>query len=156
MTSLSDPYITTIKDAGQKLTGPKRRKFQAQVAIDYLDSKPLSAERTFGWGRKTVELGLHELRTGYTCVDNFKARGNKKTEKKERKLETDICDLADSKSQSDPKFQTPFKYTRITAKAMREALITQKDWKNESLPCVKTVGNILNADFRWHSFTLIY
>jgi len=41
-------------------------------------------------------------------------------------LEIDIVALADPESQIDPKFRTMFKYTRITAKAMREALMTQK------------------------------
>jgi hypothetical protein len=41
-------------------------------------------------------------------------------------LENDIISLAEPESQIDPKFQTAFKYTRITAKAMREALITKK------------------------------
>ncbi len=144
MTTLSEQPVATIKDAAKKLTGTKRSAFQAQVAIDYLNSKPRMAERTFGWDRKTVELGLHELRTGLICVDNFKARGNKKTEEKNRQLETDICSLAEPPSQIDPKFQTTFTYTRITARAMREALMTEKGWKNEHLPCEKTIGNILN------------
>jgi len=144
MTALSEQHIATIKDASTKLTGFKRRAFQAQVAIDYLKSKPRLTERTFGWDRNTVQLGLQELRTGIVCIDNFKARGNKKEEEKNHPLEIDICYLAEPKSQTDPKFQTPFKYTRITAKAMREALITEKDWEESSLPCEKTIGNILN------------
>ncbi len=50
MTQLSEQHITTIKDAAKKLTGAKKRALQAQVAIDYVDSKPYLAERTFGWG----------------------------------------------------------------------------------------------------------
>jgi len=68
MTTLSEQHITTIKDAAKKLTGSKRRAFQAQVAIDYLDSRARLTERTFGWSRDTVALGLHELRTGFTCL----------------------------------------------------------------------------------------
>jgi len=144
MTRLSEQHITTIKDAAKKLTGSKRRAFQAQVDIDYLNSNPRLAEKTFGWDRKTVALGLNEVRTGIICVDNFKARGNKKTEVKKPQLEADIIALAEPKSQTDPKFQTAFKFTRITAKGMREALIADKGWKAEDLPCAKTIGNILN------------
>ena len=144
MTILSEQHIATIKDASKKLTGPKRRAFQAQVAIDYLKSKPRLTERIFGWDRNTVELGLHELRTGITCVDHFKARGNKRMEEKIQQLEFDICSLAEPASQTDPKFQTLFKYTRITAKAMRKALMTEKGWTDENLPCVRTISNILN------------
>ena len=71
MTLLSTQIIATIKDASQKLTGAKRRAFQAQVTTDYLNAKPCLAEKTFGWDRRTVALGLNELRSGMICVDNF-------------------------------------------------------------------------------------
>jgi len=142
--TLPKHYIATIKDASKKLSGSKRRAFQAQVAIDYLDSKSRLAERTFGWDRNTVELGLHELRTGFVCIGNFKARGNRKEEEKKPQLEVDICHLAEPESQVDPKFQSDFKYARITAKAMRETLINKKGWKDENLPSEKTIGNIMN------------
>jgi Rhodopirellula transposase DDE domain len=142
--NLSEQHIATFKDAAKKLTSTKRRAFQAQVAIDYLDSSPRLAEKIFGWGRDTVNLGLNELRTGMVCVDNVKARGNKKAEVKDPQLELDICCLAEPESQIDPKFQTTFQYTRITAKAMQAALITEKAWKTEDLPCEKNIGNIMN------------
>ena len=144
MTLLSTQIIATIKDASKKLTGAKRRRFQAQVTIDYLNAKPYLAEKTFGWDRRTVALGLNELRSGMVCVDNFKVRGNKKSEEKYPQLEADIVSLAEPESQTDPKFQTAFKYTRITANAMRKALMDDKGWKDENLPCEKTIGNILN------------
>ena len=144
MNELTDRLIITLKDAASKLTGAKRREFQAQVALDYLDGSARQAERVFGWWRKTVELGLHELRTGIICLDNASARSNRRTEEKLPALEHDIRALAEPQSQQDPKFQSPFQYTRITAKAMRQALIDQKGWKSEDLPCEKTIGNILN------------
>ena len=58
MINLSKQHIATIKDAAKKLTGATRREFQAQVSIDYLNSKPHLAEKIFGWDRKTVTLGL--------------------------------------------------------------------------------------------------
>ena len=133
MHELTEQQVTTTKDAARKLTGPKRRAFQAQVALDYLKGSARRAERVFGWGRRTVELGLNELRTGIVCAGDFSARGNKKTEEKYSQLEQDIRDLADAHSQQDPKFQSPFLYTRMTAKAMRKALIEQKGWTDEEL-----------------------
>lgn len=144
MNVLPEPQIATIRDAARKLTGAKRRAFQAQVTLDYLDGSARRAERVFGWSRKTVELGLNELRTGITCVDNYSQRGNRKTEEKLPQLEQDIRSLAEPESQVDPKFQSPFQYTRMTAKAMRQALIDKKGWKDEDLPCENTIGNILN------------
>lgn len=141
---LTETVVATIKDAASKLTGHKRRAFQAQVALDYLDGSARRAERVFGWGRQNVALGLHELSTGIICLDNFSARGNKKTEQKLPHLEQDLRDLAEPHSQQDPKFQSPFLYTRMTATAMRQALIEQKGWRDEELPHVNTIGEILN------------
>jgi transposase len=144
MPTLSKQYIATLKNAAKKLTGAKRRAFEAQVTLDYFDAKAYLAEQAIGWDRKTIALGLNELRTGIVCVDNFKARGNKKTEVKNPQMEVDIVALAEPQSQTDPKFQTLFKYTRITAKGMRIALITEKNWTGKDLPCEKTIGTILN------------
>jgi hypothetical protein len=144
MNELTEQQVATIQDAARKLTGAKRRAFQARVTLDYLEGSPRRAETVFGWSRKTVELGLNELRTGITCVGNFSGRGNRKTEEKQPQLEEDIRCLAEPESQTDPKFQSPFQYTRMTAKAMRQALIEKKGWKDEDLPCEKTIGNILN------------
>lgn len=144
MPTLSKQYIATLKDAAKKLTGEKRRAFEAQVTLDYFDAKAYLAEQAIGWDRKTIALGLNELRTGIVCVDNFKARGNKKTEVKNPQMEVDIVALAEPQSQTDPKFQTLFKYTRITAKGMRIALIIEKNWTDKDLPCEKTIGTILN------------
>lgn len=144
MSTLSKPYIATLKNAAKKLTGTKRRAFEAQVTLDYFDAKAYLAEQAIGWDRKTIALGLNELRTGIVCVDNVKARGNKKTEVKNPQMEVDIVALAEPQSQTDPKFQTLFKYTRITAKGMRITLITEKNWTDKDLPCEKTIGTILN------------
>jgi hypothetical protein len=82
VSELPEQYIATIKEAAKKLTGSKRRAFQAQVAIDYLNYNALKAEITLGWSRESVSLGFNEVCTGIICMDNFKARGNKKTEEK--------------------------------------------------------------------------
>ena len=144
MNELQEPHIATIKDAAQKLTGAKRRAFQAPVVLDDLNGSARRAAAVFGWSRRTVILGLHELRTGITCVDNTSARGNRKTEEKWPQLAEDMRSLAEPHSQVDPKFQSPFCYTRMTAKAMRQALIGQKSWQHGQLPCENTIGNILN------------
>jgi hypothetical protein len=70
-----------------------------------MNSKPYLAEKTFGWDRKTVALGLNEHRTGLVCFDNFKARGNKKTEVKMPQLEIDIVALAEPESLVTPSFR---------------------------------------------------
>jgi hypothetical protein len=144
MPQLPDQQVATLKDAASKLTGVKRRAFQAQVTLDYLEGSARLAETVLGWSRETVALGLHEVRTGIRCVERFSARGNRQSEEKQPHLELDIRALADPESQVDPKFQSPFLYTRITAQAMRQALMDQKGWPEEDLPCENTIGNILH------------
>lgn len=144
MNELTEQQIATFKDAAKKLTGAKRRAFQAQVTLDYVDGSARRAETVFGWWRETVKKGLDELRTGIPYEDRFSDRGNRKTEEKLPQLGKDIRSLAEPESQVDPKFQSPFLYTRMTAKAMRKALIAVEGWKDENLPCENTIGNILN------------
>lgn len=149
MSELTEQQIATIKDAAEKLTGAKKRAFEAQVTLDYLGESARRSETVFGWSRRTVLLGLNELRSCIRCLGNFSARGNRKTEVKLPQLEEDIRLLAEPESQVDPKFQSPFQYTRMTAKAMRQLLIDKKGWKSDELPCQNTIGNILNRlDYR--------
>ena len=111
---------------------------------DYFEGSARKAERQLGWGRQSVQLGLHERRTGITCVDNYRARGRHRSETKLPNLETDIRDLVDKEAQADPKFQSTFYYTRVSARAVREALITEKGYGNDALPNRQTIGNVLN------------
>ena len=146
---LTDPQVRTIKDGARKLTGAKRRAFQAQVTLDHLDGNVRQAESVFGWSRKTVELGLNELRTGITCIGNFGLRGRPRVEDEHPQLVEDMLSLVEPQSQTDPKFQGRFKYTRITAKAVRQALIDEKGWEEEQLPHENTIGVLLNRlDYR--------
>ncbi|MEM7758711.1 MAG: hypothetical protein AAF298_11375 [Cyanobacteria bacterium P01_A01_bin.40] len=141
---ITEKIKSTLKDAALKLTGYKKRAFMAQVTIDYLDSSPRKAETQLGWSRKAIATGLKELETGIVCIDNYRARGRKKTEELRPQLEKDISDLVDNYSQADPKLKSTFSYTKISARAVREALISKKGYQEEELPCRQTIGDILN------------
>lgn len=141
---ITEKIKSTLKDAALKLTGFKKRAFMAQVTIDYLDNSPRKAETQLGWSRKAIATGLKELETGIVCIDNYQARGRKKTEELIPQLEKDISDLVDNHSQADPKFKSTFSYTKISARAVREALISKKGYSEEKLPCRQTIGDILN------------
>ena len=134
----------TFQDAAQKLTGSRKRDFMAKVTQDYLGGSARRAETVFGWNRHSVQLGLHERRTGIVCVDNYRARGRDKSEEKLPNLETDIRSLVERHVQADPKFQSTFAYARISARAVREALINEKGYNETELPNRQTIGNILN------------
>jgi hypothetical protein len=144
LVELTEPVKETIRSAAQKLTGFRRRQFQAEVAIKYCQGHPRRAEEVFGWGRDAVNTGLNELRTGIRCVDNFSARGRHKTEEQHPELVTEIHALVEPASQADPKFQTPLAYTRITAKAVHEQLVANRAGKKHHVPSERTVHDILN------------
>ena len=141
---LSEPIKATLKDAARKLTGPKKRAFMAQVALDYFEGSARQCETYLGWSRRAVETGLHEKRTGIRCVDNYAARGRKKTEEHLPQLSADIRELIDGDVQADPKLQTTFCYSRVSARAVREQLVQEKGYLDEQLPCRQTIGRLLN------------
>ena len=144
MNTLTDATRFAIEQAAGLLTGAKRRRYMAEITREFFQGNARQVERELGWGRETVQKGLRELATGVQCVDNYTARGNKCTEEKWPSLEQDIRELVDPHSQADPQLQRPFAYTRITAKAVRQALIDHKGYVEEALPSENTIGNILN------------
>ena len=144
LTELTESVKDTIQSAVRKLTGFQRRQFQAEVAIKYCRSNPRRAERMFGWGRDAVNTGLHELRTGIRCVENYSTRGRRKSEESSPELVREIHALVEAKTQADPKFQTPLAYTRITAKAVHERLLANAAEDGRHVPAERTVYDVLN------------
>ena len=134
---LTDSMVATIKDAAVKLTGHRKRAFQGKVTLDYLGGSARRAETVFGWGREAVQRGLREiqgLRKRSTVIAHHNhrdARGRRKTEERLARLEEDIRSLVNPHSQVDPKFQSAFTYTRMTAAAVRKALIDDKGYRDE-------------------------
>jgi hypothetical protein len=146
---LTDAMVATIKDAAGKLRGRRKRTFQAKVTLDYLDGSARRAETVFGWGREAVGKGLLELQGRSASSDLSEhprrdARGRPKTEERLSGLEADIRSLVDPQSQVDPKFQSAFAYTRMTAASVRQALIERKGYPPQDLPCERTLRRILN------------
>lgn len=141
---LSDAVKVTFKDAAKKLTGHCKREFMAKVTEDYFGGSARKAETVLGWYRHSVQLGLDERRSGMICVDNYQARGRHKSEDHLPQLETDIRALVDGQAQADPKFQSTFLYSRISARAVREALVSEAGYAPNTLPTRQTIGEILN------------
>ncbi len=141
---LTEPVIATIKNAAKKLTGPKRRRFMAETTLELLDASPTKAERTFGWGRETVRKGLKELETGIICIDNYRGRGNKKTEDKIPNLKADIRKVLNPHSQIvDADANPPVIEVKLTVKMIRQTLIKQKSYTDKQLPAERTFLDIL-------------
>lgn len=141
---LTEPMIESLQSAARKLTGFRRRQFQAEMTLKYCAGRGRRAERVFGWGREAVDTGLNELRTGIRCLDHYSGRGRHKTEEQHPELAEEIRVLVEPHSQADPKFQTTFAYTRITAKAVHEQLAARAAGRDRPVPAERSLYRILN------------
>jgi Rhodopirellula transposase DDE domain len=141
---LGPSQIADLRLAASQMTGPKRRAFQAEMALKYCGGNPLLAETIFGWGRRTVEIGLAERRTGITCLGAQSAfSGRKRWEDTHPEAADALCQLAEAHAQQDPTFRTTLAYTRLTAQAAREALRT-RGYGEAQLPSPSTMAAVLN------------
>ncbi|MEH2027004.1 hypothetical protein [Nostoc sp.] len=48
----------------------------AKVTEDYFDSSARKAETVLGWNRQSVQLGLHERRTGDSLCRELSGKGS--------------------------------------------------------------------------------
>lgn len=144
--SLSASQIDDLKLASSLLSGAERRSFQAAMAVKYCRGYARLAERVFGWGRETVQLGLHERRTGIICLGAQPCcSGTTLWEEKHPEAAQALWALAESHSQQDPTFRTALSYTRLTAaEALRQ--LRAQGVPEEQLPSPSTMAEVLNRN----------
>jgi hypothetical protein len=166
---LSQAVKDTLNETQAGLSGYKRRHFMAQVVQSIFDGKPSRAENVLGWNRKTLGKALAEWegKFCYSCpdkfcpldtparhgqnfseylyIDRYYERGRKKAEVHLPNLLSDIQDIVDSQSQTDPTFHTNRLYTRLSAAEVRRQLMAQKGYTDDELPCAATINTKLNA-----------
>ena len=85
-----------------RIPWPSNRKAMAEVTTLLLDGKPRIAEDVFGWKRSTVELGMNELRTGISCINDLSSRCKPKTEDKYPETLADIHSIMEPECHADP------------------------------------------------------
>jgi Rhodopirellula transposase DDE domain len=141
---ISQQQIADLRLAAAQMTGATRRAFQAEMTEQYCAGNPRHAERMFGWGRETVEVGLAERRTGVTCMGAQSAfSGRKRWEDRHPQAAAALRSLAEAQAQQDPTFRTALAYTRLTAKAAVATLRAQGVSKKH-VPAPSTMATILN------------
>jgi hypothetical protein len=133
-----------LQRGAQRLKGHQRRLFLAEVTVALCDGNARQAERRFGWGRETIDKGLHELRQGIRCVENFAARGRSRWEDLHPQLAVDIRALVEPHTQADPELKSSRRYTNWSAAEVLTALRTQKGHAVDDLPSERTMRDILN------------
>jgi Rhodopirellula transposase DDE domain len=136
-------FDTLIRSGARRLTGYQRRLFQAEVTMALCGGCPRQAERRFGWGRETVEKGLHEAHHGVRCVENFAARGRQRREQKDPQLAADIRAIVEPHTYTDPELKSARRYTNLSAAEVRQALF-DRGYPQEKVPSERTLRDILN------------
>jgi Rhodopirellula transposase DDE domain len=136
-------FDVLICSGARRLAGYERRLFVAEVATELCGGSARRAERRFGWGRATVEKGLHESCSGVRCLENFAARGRPRSQEKYPRLAEDIRAIVEPRTQADPELKSSRRYTNLSAVEVREALIA-KGYSQEELPSERTMRDILN------------
>lgn len=136
--------IADLRFAASKMTGARRRAFQAEMTVKYCEGNARLAETVFGWGRHTVALGLAERRTDVRCLGAQSAfSGRQRWEDRHPQVAQALRQLADAHAQQDPTFRTSLAYTRLTAKAARNAL-REQGYEEDQLPSPSTMAEVLN------------
>ena len=135
--------LALLKKGAEHAKGSARRMYMAKVVQALGPGGQRLAEREFGWNRNTIRKGQYELEHG-AQQDNFAARGRKKVEAHLPNLLRDITDIASQDSETDPTFQTTKLYTPLSAKSVRQQLVTAKHYRGyraRKLPGVRTLNN---------------
>src|SRR3954452_788091 len=138
-----EQYDALIRSGARRLTGYQRRSFQAEVVTALCGGNARQAEYRFGWGRETVEKGLHEQQHGVRCLENFAARGRQRSEQKDPRLAADIRAIVEPHTYADPELKSARRYTNLSAAEVRDALIA-KGHPEGALPGERTMRDILN------------
>ena len=133
-----------LNEAKDKLKSSDRRQFMAKIVISLGPGGQRRAQRELGWNRNTILKGTKELNSGIVCIDNFSARGRKRSEDHLPHLLEDIKDIVEPVSQVDPTFRTDQTYCPLTAGEVRRRLIEEKNYSDQQLPKKRTIRSKLN------------
>jgi hypothetical protein len=143
MDDSTDPTDRLLRLAADRLTGHRKRAFQAEVAAALCDGSARRTERRFGWGRDAVHTGLRERATGIRCVGHSPARGRARTEDVDPELAADIRELVEPRTHADPELKTDRRYTDLAAREVVDRL-RAKGYAEADLPAERTMRDILN------------
>jgi len=141
---LTEGVREVIKSASKDLKGSGLRRFMADIVRKLGRGGQRQAQRELGWSRDTIRKGEHELRTGIECVDG--RCGNRAgIDKRLPTLKADIQDVVECWSQTDPRFRTTRRYTRLTVSQVAKRLVRDKGYDDLALPSNETIRTIMHG-----------
>src|SRR5438309_9602856 len=97
--------IPVLIDTARTLKASKRRLFMAKTVEAMGRGGQIWAEAHLRWNRETIRKGMHELRSGMTCVDAVHCRRRKPAEDHLPRLPDDVRAIAQGESQAEPRAQ---------------------------------------------------
>jgi len=136
-------YDALLQKGVDRLRTHQRRLFMAEVALELCGGSGRRAEQRFGWGRATVNQGLHELKSGVRCLENFAARRRPRWEEEPPQRAEDIRAIMEPHTQVDPEFKSERRYSNLSAREVLEAL-RKNGYADQDLPKERTMRDILN------------
>jgi len=141
---LTSELRVVILAAYKQLKAAARRRFMAEIVRELGPGGQRRAEEILGWDRGTIRKGEHELRSGVECLDG--RAGNKRRDVHDRhpQLSGDIKAIVDCWSQTDPRFQTPERYSRLSVPEVVERLIREKGYEDRELPSNETIRTMMH------------
>ncbi len=141
---LTESQIEDLRLAASKMSGASRRAFQGEICLKYCDGNARKAETILGWGRKNVQLGLEEKRSGIICLGAQSMRsGAKSWSEKQPSAAVALREIGEAHAQQDPSFRTSIAYTRLTA-AEAISQLKSRGFDPEQIPAPSTMAVILN------------
>ena len=132
-----------VRIATKELRGSALRRFMAEIVRKLGRGGQRTAAREFGWSRDTIRKGEHELATGIECVDG---RCGKRAGIDERlpNLKADIKDVVGCWSQTDPRFRTTQRYSRLSVPEVAKRLVRDKGYEDRQLPSNETIRKLMH------------
>ncbi len=143
MDGTADQIDGLLRSGARRLTGYQRRLFQAEVTTQLCGGSSRVAERRFGWGRDTVEKGLHEAQHGVRCLENFAAHRPTAERRQGPATGGGHPRIVEPHVYADPELQSSRRYTNLSAAEVLDALI-EKGHSKAELPSERTLRDILN------------
>ncbi len=140
---LTEDLKRLLIDTAKQLQGSARRQFMARTVKALRFGGASQAEREFGWKRKTIRKGMHEVESGIRCLDAFATRGRKLAEEHWPHLLVDIRAIVDGQSQTDPHFKNNRLHARLSGPEVRRQLIAKCGYTDQELPTATTIGTKL-------------
>ena len=135
MDTATEPLDALLRSGARRLTGyPTPRCSRPRWPRNSATAAPA--------GRTTLRLGTRDgrardctrLSSGMRCLEDFAARGRRRSEDKDPRLAADIRAIVEPHSYADPELKSSRRYTNLSARRGARGLDRQGAFRGRSCP----------------------